>query len=113
MEKIHAPRVVDDIEYGVYIWLDAHGRAVVDSDYNYMLIASKKGDLRKIRLLAEAARSHGVEGGGAVFQSGARPVSDAEWEHQKARQEAGMVPDEYDLGNLIDEAKYQRELDNQ
>lgn len=105
------PAVIDDIQYGVYIWRDAQGRAVVDSDYNYMLIPSKKEDAKKIRLLQEAARAHGITDGYAEFHAGSRPVSDAEWEHQKSRQEQGLVPDEYDLGNLIDEYRYQQEID--
>lgn len=102
----------DEINYGVYIWRDAQGRAVVDQEYNYMLIASKKGDAKKIRLLREAARAHGVTDGHEEFHAGSRPISDGEWEEQKARQAAGLVPDEYDLGNLIDEYRYQKEFDN-
>jgi hypothetical protein len=106
------PGLVDDVGYGVYIWRDAHGRAVVDEEYNYMMIAAKKGDAKKIRLLAEAAKRFGIEGGHAEYHDGSRPVSDAEWEHQKARQADGLVPDEYDLGNLIDEYKYQKEFED-
>lgn len=109
----NSPRLVDDIQYGVYIWRDARGRIVADSDYNYMLIPSRKGDLHKIKLLEQAARSYGIMDGGPEFMAGARPISDAEWEHQKARQEAGLVPDEYDLGNLIDEYNYEKGLDSQ
>jgi hypothetical protein len=103
--------LVEETNYGVYIWRDAKGRAVVDSDFNYLCIASKKDDAKKIRLLAEAAASFGVTDGAAEFQSGSRPISDGEWEEQKSRQEAGYVPDEYDLGNLIDEYKYEKELE--
>jgi hypothetical protein len=104
------PGIVDDIKYGVYIWRDGQGRAVVNDEYEYMMIASKKDDARKIRLLQEAARRHGVEDGYAEFHAGSRPISHSEWEHQKARQEDGLVPDEYDLGNLIDEYNYEKEL---
>lgn len=105
------PGIVEDTNYGVYIWRDGQGRAVVDSDFNYLCIASKKGDAKKIRLLTEAVRSFGVLDGAEEFCAGSRPISQSEWEEQKARQEAGYVPDEYDLGNLIDEANYQKELD--
>jgi hypothetical protein len=106
------PGVVDDIQYGVYIWRDGKGRAVVDDDFNYMMIASKKGDIRKIKALQDAARSYGIMDGAAEFCAGSRPISEAEWEDQKARQSAGYVPDEYDLGNLIDEYNYQKEFEN-
>ena len=105
------PAVIEDTNYGVYIWRTADGKAVVDADYNYMMIASKKGDARKIRLLKEAAIAHGITDGHEEFHAGSRPISHDEWEEQKARQEAGYVPDEYDLGNLIDEYNYAKEMD--
>lgn len=107
------PGFVDDIPYGVYVWKDGRGRYVVDDEYNYMLIPSKKGDLRKIKLLEQAARSHGIMDGGPEFLSGSRPVSDEEYAMQQQRQADGLVPDEYDLGNLIDEFNYQRRLDQE
>jgi hypothetical protein len=106
------PGIVEDIHYGVYIWRDGQGRAVVDSDFNYMCIASKKGDAKKIRLLKQAALSHGITDGHEEFHAGSRPISEGEFEEQKARQANGEVPDEYDLGNLIDEYKYQKGLEN-
>lgn len=105
------PAAIDQIGYGVYIWRDGQGRAVVDADYNYMMIAAKKGDAKKIRLLRDAAHAHGVMDGHEEFVDGSRPISESEWEHQMERQRAGLVPDEYDLGNLIDEFKYQKELE--
>jgi hypothetical protein len=105
------PGVVDDVNYGVYIWRDAQGRAVVDDEFNYMMIPSKKGDFRKIKLLQDAARAHGIMDGQAEFVAGSRPISQEEWEMQTARARDGLVPDEYDLGNLIDEYRYQKELD--
>lgn len=106
------PAIVEDSNYGVYIWRDAKGRAVVDSEFNYLMIASKKGDAKKIRLLTEAVRSYGVMDGAEEFCAGSRPVSQSEWEEQKARQANGEVPDQYDLGNLIDEYNFQKEIDN-
>lgn len=106
------PALVDDIGYGVYIWRDSKGRAVVDSDYNYLQIAAKKGDAKKIRLLREAAAHFGITDGHEEFVPGSRPISQDEWERQMERQQNGLVPDEYDLGNLIDEYKYQKEIEN-
>jgi len=101
---------VDDIEVGVYVWRDENGKYVADSDHNYMMIASRKGDKTKIEALKRAAAYYGVTTGEAEFRSGARPVSDEEFERQKERQAQGLVPDEYDLGNLLDEYKYQKEF---
>jgi len=101
---------VDDIEYGVYVWRTPNGY-VGDDEQRYMMIASRKGDQTKIAALRQAARNHGVTDGEPEFRSGSRPVSDSEYEHQKERQVEGLVPDQYDLGNLIDEYKYQKEID--
>jgi hypothetical protein len=111
--KSKNPGVVDDIAYGVYIWRDAQGRAVVDDEFNYMMIASKKGDLRNIKKLQEAAASYGITDGAAEFCSGSRPISQEEWEMQRQRARDGYVPDQYDLGNLIDEYNYQKVQDQQ
>jgi hypothetical protein len=94
------PGIVDDLNYGVYIWRDGKGRAVVDSDYNYLMIASKKGDAKKIRLLTEAVRSFGIMDGAEEFCAGSRPISDAEFEVQKERQENGSGPGRVRLGQL-------------
>lgn len=106
-------KVVDQgIPYGVYIWR-VNGRPVMDQNKNYLIAPARRGDLRAIAALARAVKGFGIEGGEAHFQEGARPISQTEWEDQMARQAAGEVPDPYDLGNLIDEYKYQKELDSQ
>lgn len=104
-------RVDEGIPYGVYIWA-VNGKPVVNEDFEYLQIASKRGDLRKISALQEFVNKElGIYEGRAVFQEGVRPVSHEEWEHQKERQLAGDVPDQYDLGNLIDELNYRKEVD--
>lgn len=102
---------VEQVKYGVYLWQAADGRFVGDSEGNYMLIASRKGDRDKIEALRRSAVAHGIDGGHAVFRSGARPVTDAEYEDQVARRESGLVPDKYDLGNLLDEYRFQKGVD--
>lgn len=110
--KSKNPGIVDESNYGVYIWRDGKGRAVADSELRYLMIPSKRGDLRKVKLLEQAVRSYGIMDGAAEFCAGSRPVSDTEWEEQIARQQAGEVPDPYDLGNLLDELNYQKMLDS-
>lgn len=107
------PGFVEELEYGVYIWRDGNGRAVADSEYNYMCIASRKGDLSKIKLLEKAARAYGIMDGGPEFCSGSRPVTEEEFHEQVQRQKDGLVPDEYDLANLIDEYRYQKRLEQE
>ena len=108
------PQIVDEgIPYGVYTW-QINGRAVVDEDYNYLVAPARRGDMKAIKKLTDFVRNElGIEDGGPVFREGVRPISQSEWEDQKARQLAGQVPDKYDLGNLIDDYKYQRDLDAQ
>lgn len=106
------PKVVNEgIPYGVYIWA-INGKPVVNENFDYLQIASKRGDIRKMSALQEFVNKElGIFEGQPVFMEGARPVTQAEWEDQKARQLAGEVPDEYDLGNLIDEYNYRREVE--
>jgi hypothetical protein len=103
--------VQQGIPYGVYIWR-IHGKAVVNEDLEYLQIASKRGDQKKIAALKKFVNEElGIFEGEPCFEEGARPISHEEWEHQMARQADGLVPDEYDLGNLIDEYNYAKELD--
>lgn len=107
-------KIVDEgIPYGVYIWR-INGKPVVDQEFNYLVAPARRGDLRAIKRLTDFVRNElGIDEGEACFEEGVRPISQGEWEDQKARQLAGDVPDQYDLGNLIDEYKYRKEVDNQ
>lgn len=109
MENVRA--INQGIPYGVYIWR-IDGKPVVNEDLEYLQIASRRGDQRKIAMLREFVNKElGIYEGEPYFEEGSRPISQEEWEDQMARQLAGEVPDPYDLGNLIEEAKYERELD--
>lgn len=103
--------VSDGIPYGVYIWR-INGKPVVDEDYNYLQIASRRGDQKKIAALRRFVNEElGIFEGEPSFEEGSRPISQEEWEDQMARAQAGEVPDPYDLGNLIDEYNYHREIE--
>lgn len=103
--------VSDGIPYGVYTWR-INGKAIVDEDLNYLIAPARRGDLKAIgRLTAFVHNELGITEGGPVFEEGVRPISQEEWEEQVYRMQSGYVPDPYDLGNLIDEYRYQRELD--
>lgn len=105
-------QLVDEgIPYGVYIWR-IDGKPVVDEDFNYLVAPARRGDMNAIRKLTDFVRNElGLTEGGPVFEEGARPINEGEWEEQMARMQNGDTPDLYDLGNLIDEYKYQKELD--
>lgn len=106
------PQVVsDNIPYGVYVWR-INGKTVIDQDHNMLVAPARRGDVRVIKKITDFVRRElDIQEGEAVFMEGVRPISDDEWEDQKARQAAGLVPDPYDLGNLIEEQKFQKELD--
>lgn len=103
--------IVDEgIPYGVYVWR-INGKPVVNENYDYLVAPARRGDLRAIKKLTDFVHNElGIFEGGPVFEEGARPISEGEWEEQMARMQNGETPDPYDLGNLIDEYKYRKEL---
>lgn len=105
-------KAVDEgIPYGVYTWR-INGKAVVDEDFNYLVAPARRGDLKAIAKLTAFVRNElDITEGGPVFEEGVRPISEGEWEEQVDRMKNGETPDQYDLGNLIDEYKYQKELE--
>ncbi len=96
-------KIVEETDYGVYLWEMPDGRLVCDEDKNYLNIPGKKGDLSKIKQLSETAKSYGLEEGRAVFMSGHRRVTEEEYQYQKQRLEWGLVPDEKDYGAAKEE----------
>jgi hypothetical protein len=111
MKRVQA--IDEGFQYGVYTW-EVGGRPVVDEDLNYLVAPARRGDVRAIARLTEFVNKElGIYEGGPVFRGGTRPISQEEWEDQMARQLNGEVADPYDIGNLIDEYKYQKELDKQ
>lgn len=96
-------KIVEETEYGLYLWETIDGKLVCDEDKNYLNIPGKRGDQKKIKQLQDAARSFGVDGGKAVFLSGNRRVTDEEYEYQKQRMEWGLIPDELDYGAAREE----------
>lgn len=102
-------REVKEVDYGVYVWITADGKIVMDGDGNYLMIHSMRDDLIKMAKLGAAARHYGVPPGGhAEFVEGARAVSDSEYQEQKERLLAGEVPDEKDAASLLDEGRIER-----
>lgn len=97
-------RKVDEVDFGVYIWVTSQG-ILVDEDHNYLSIASMKGDTRRIEQLRRAAASYGYPEGKPHFMAGARKIDDEEYEHQKFRQKMGLLPDEFDVAALRDELR--------
>lgn len=103
------PRVVDEVSYGLYVWVMPDGRWVGDDEGNFLNIASMKGDPKRIAELVQAARSYGINEGGPVFLSGHRQIDDEEYANQKARMAFGLIPDENDIPALMEEARHRND----
>ena len=101
-------QLVEETDIGVYVWQMPDGRIVADEDGNYLNIAARKGDLRRIKTLTEAARYYGIEEGAPLFLAGHRQVTDEEFEEQKQRMLFGLVPDDHDVPALKDELRARR-----
>jgi hypothetical protein len=107
-------RIVDQgIPWGVYVayW---RGKKIVEQDsdgsYNVLNIASFKNDKNRISQLIETAKSFGFDEVDieVEFVEGARQISDEEYSEQVSRLKEGLVPDKYDLGNMIDDYKFRQ-----
>lgn len=99
---------VEETRLGMYVWEMEDGSWVGDDAGHFMNIVSMKDDPTRIRQLTDAARSYGVYEGKPVFLSGHRPVTDEEYEEQKARLEEGLTPDRYDIPSMLEAYKHGR-----
>ena len=104
-------QAIEESDYGLYVWLDQNGKILADEEFRMLSVPSKKGDLSKIaalqRVAHEVMKDYGLEpGGGPHFMSGRRQITDEEFEHQRMRQDMGLIPDPYDDAALKEEAKY-------
>lgn len=98
-------QIIEEVPYGVYVWQFEDGSFAGDSDGNFMLIPSAKGDQKKIELLRQAAKHYGFDEGTPVYWTGKRPITDEEYEEQLARERLGLVPDPLDYGAIKDEMR--------
>lgn len=101
-------RIVFDNEvdrYGVYLWEMPNGSFIADDEGNFLSIAAEVNNPVRIERLRRAAAELGIVEGRAVFFPGHRKINDEEYERQKSRHAAGLIPDEYDVSAYKDEAK--------
>lgn len=96
-------QVVEETDWGLFLWEMPGGALVCDSDGNYLNIPGNKSDMKKVKILEDEARSLGLTEGRPVFFSGHRRVTDEEYEYQKQRLEWGLTPDELDYGAARDQ----------
>ena len=85
-------------DWGVYYWKLPDGKKFSDGNGNFLTIEAYKGDLSKIKELQDAAAYYGHADGVAVFEPGARKISDEEYSEQLDRLQQGLIPSMNDLG---------------
>lgn len=96
---------IDEVDYGVYVWCMPDGKWVGDDDGNFLNIPAMRGDKVRMRSLADAVRSYGVEGGWPFFLAGNRRVTDEEFEEQLQRQKFGLTPDPMDVPAIMEDRR--------
>ena len=87
-------------DWGVYYWRLPNGKKFSDGNGNFLTIESYKGDLAKIKELQDAAAYYGQPEGTAVFEPGARKISDEEYSEQLDRLQQGLIPSMNELGAI-------------
>lgn len=88
--------VVKDREYGTYFWELPSGKYLGDTNGDMLTMEGKEHDLAAIAQMAAAARACGFPEGKAVWKTGVRKLTDAEYELMMERLEAGLTPDPAD-----------------
>ena len=99
---------VSETNIGIYVWELPEGIYLADGQGNVLSIASRRGDIQRMKKICQAAAHHGYPDGNPVFIEGVRKITDEEYHEQIRRMAAGETPDEYDLGALRDDLKYRQ-----
>lgn len=103
-------QIIEEVTYGLYLWQMPDGSIVQDDEGAYMNVAAIKGDIRKINVLKDFARHHGLEEGKPIWFSGHRQVSKDEYEIQRQRLEWGLIPDELDVPAIKEDLEEQKKM---
>src|SRR6476469_4709189 len=82
---------VEESIYGTYVWYTDDRKMLKDDEGRFLCVASKKGDQRILDAFKKAAHGYmkdmGAEPNGRpMFLSGHRPITDEQYEEQKARE---------------------------
>lgn len=93
---------IEDTNLGVYL-AKSEGNYIIDENENFLCIQSMRGDKKRVVELIRVAKSFGLPDITVEFRPDQRKISDEEFEEQKERLAAGITPDPYDLGHLIDQ----------
>jgi hypothetical protein len=87
-------RVVDEPDWGVYLWIMPNGQVVSADESHPLMLEGERGDRAAMQKMRDFVRSEfGITEGQTVFLGGHRNVSDEEWEEQRSRLLFGLEPD--------------------
>lgn len=98
-------RQIEEVPYGVYVWVMPNGQLVGDDEGHFLMIRSTRGDKSRINALTDAVRSYGVTEGMPQYMPGHRPVTDEEYEEQRQRLKWGLTPDPLDIAAINEEKR--------
>ena len=91
--------VIDKMyDWGIYVWKKSNGKWFTDGNGNILNIPSMKGDASKLAELRAAAAHYGEPDGEPVFFAGLSRTTEEEYQEQKERMQAGLIPNLNDLG---------------
>lgn len=96
---------VEEVPYGMYVWVNPEGEVFGDDDGNVMNVFCMKGDRRAIAAITEAARHYGAGEGKVMWWSGKRQINDEELQEQLMREKLGLEPDPLNPAAMRDEAR--------
>ena len=89
--------------WGVYVWRCAsNGKIFRDNDDNVLNIPSRQYDLKKMKIITEAAAHYGEPKGEPVFVPGVQRATDEEHTEQMDRMRSGLLPTMNDFGAVTD-----------
>ena len=88
----------------------SNGTPITDGEGHVLCIDSREYDIKRIGMLMDTARKYGYRENLSVeFLDSVRKVSDEEYLVQQMRWEAGMDPDPYDIGDIVEAKQNLRE----
>lgn len=100
-------RPVKETNMGLYVWEMPNLKWIGDDEGNFLTIPAVEGSARAIALITKEVEKYlDPVVGKPLFLAGRRQIDDDEYERQKARARAGLVPDPMDYHALQEEAKY-------
>lgn len=103
---------VEEVPYGMYVWVNPEGEVFGDDDGNVMNVFCMKGDRRAIAAITDAARYHGAGEGKVMWWSGKRQITDEELQEQLMREKLGLEPDPLNPAALRDELRAKKAYGN-